>query len=212
METEQIVCESLITPLHVPAGHSSRERKANPRFTSFVQVRGSIPLYWTQENVNMSPKPPIERKFIPLAPGPFRFLTRSACTVAIVDPYFSAAAVHFDDLLGRHGAPITVLNLIKVFTSQIVRDAALIVRTMKQKERAPRESKLLGEFKQCIDYLNQFLPEEHRIGYIAWDLAAANRQSVLSFLFKRDRIAHASSTQERPRRHRHPRRHRRRND
>lgn len=31
-----------------------------------------------------------------------------------MDPYFAAAALHFDDLLGRYGGPITVLNLIKV--------------------------------------------------------------------------------------------------
>lgn len=70
VETEQIVSEALTTPFHVPAPHTHRHlssglqhqnRKPNPRFTSFVQVRGSIPLYWSQESVNMSPKPPIER-------------------------------------------------------------------------------------------------------------------------------------------------------
>ncbi|SCV68789.1 BQ2448_910 [Microbotryum intermedium] len=147
VETEQIVSDALTTPFHSPsaAAHqhpASREshqnRKPNPRFTSFVQVRGSIPLFWSQESINMSPKPPIE--------------------LTIVDPYFTAAALHFDDLLGRYGGPISILNLIK------------------QKERTPRESKLLPEFKQCIDYLNQFLPEEHKIEYIAWDLAAANKR------------------------------------
>lgn len=34
--------------------------------------------------------------------------------MTVIDPYFSAAALHFDDLLGRYGGPITVLNLIKV--------------------------------------------------------------------------------------------------
>ncbi|SCZ96130.1 BZ3501_MvSof-1269-A2-R1_Chr1-3g01972 [Microbotryum saponariae] len=147
VETEQIVSDALTTSFHSPSaathqhpatGESHQNRRPNPRFTSFVQVRGSIPLFWSQESINMSPKPPIE--------------------LTIVDPYFTAAALHFDDLLGRYGGPITILNLIK------------------QKERTPRESKLLPEFKQCIDYLNQFLPDEHKIEYIAWDLAAANKR------------------------------------
>lgn len=66
VETEQIVSEALTTAFHAPVttdpGHS--RRKPNPRFTSFVQVRGSIPLYWAQETTNMSPKPPIERELI----------------------------------------------------------------------------------------------------------------------------------------------------
>lgn len=70
VESEQIVSEALTTPFHAPAvdphRHShpgeERKRRPNPRFTSFVQVRGSIPLYWSQESVNMSPKPPIERE------------------------------------------------------------------------------------------------------------------------------------------------------
>lgn len=51
-----------------------------------------------------------------------------------------------------------------------------------QKERTPRESKLLKEFKECIDYLNQFLgaATEEKIRYIPWDIAAANKQSVPS--------------------------------
>ena len=61
VETEQIVTEALTTPFYTvpPSGN----RKPNPRYTSFVQVRGSIPLYWSQESINMSPKPPIERAF-----------------------------------------------------------------------------------------------------------------------------------------------------
>lgn len=40
------------------------------------------------------------------------------CLVTVVDPFYSAAALHFDDLLSRYGAPITVLNLIKVRLSR----------------------------------------------------------------------------------------------
>ena len=30
------------------------------------------------------------------------------------DPFFAAAALHFDNMFKRYGAPIIVLNLIKV--------------------------------------------------------------------------------------------------
>lgn len=32
----------------------------------------------------------------------------------LIDPFYSAAALHFDDLFERYGTPIFVLNLIKV--------------------------------------------------------------------------------------------------
>ena len=35
-------------------------------------------------------------------------------TVNLIDPFYSAAALHFDNLFERYGAPIFVLNLIKV--------------------------------------------------------------------------------------------------
>ena len=36
------------------------------------------------------------------------------CPVNLVDPFYSAAALHFDNLFERYGAPVYVLNLIKV--------------------------------------------------------------------------------------------------
>ncbi|KAI3488025.1 hypothetical protein L1887_47995 [Cichorium endivia] len=45
----------------------------SPRYTSYVMMRGSIPVYWTQDSTNMSPRPPIE--------------------ISLVDPYYSAAAL-----------------------------------------------------------------------------------------------------------------------
>lgn len=109
----------------------------NPNLTSYVQHRGSIPLYWTQDNTGVTPKPPIE--------------------LNLVDPFYSAAALHFDNLFERYGAPIYVLNLVK------------------SKERTPRESKLLVEFTNAINYLNQFLPEDKRIIHKAWDMSRASK-------------------------------------
>ena len=45
---------------------------------------------------------------------------------------------------------------------------------MQSREKVPRESILLKEFTQCITYLNQFLPDENRIHYIAWDMSRAS--------------------------------------
>ncbi|KAH9883762.1 SacI-like domain-containing protein [Xylariomycetidae sp. FL2044] len=131
VETEQIVSESLTTSFHSPGP----KLYASPQYTSYVQHRGSIPLYWTQDNIGVAPKPPIE--------------------LNLVDPFYTAAALHFDNLFERYGSPIYVLNLVKA------------------RERAPRESKLLQEYSNAIEYLNQFLPDEHRIIHKAWDMSRA---------------------------------------
>lgn len=120
---------------------------ASPRYTSYVMMRGSIPVYWTQDTTNMSPRPPIE--------------------VSLVDPYYSAAALHFDELFHRYGTPVIVLNLIK------------------KKEKQEREVKLLRAFGECVTYLNQFLPTSKKIRYIAWDMSQASKdhaQDVIGIL------------------------------
>ncbi|KDN48439.1 hypothetical protein K437DRAFT_290418 [Tilletiaria anomala UBC 951] len=154
VETEQIVNEPLTSPFFAPGtGESSREGATyqpfipSPRFTSYVMHRGSIPIYWTQDSTNMSPRPPIE--------------------ISVVDPYYSAAALHFDDMFRRYGAPVIILNLIK------------------SKEKQPREVKLLRAFGECVNYLNQFLPEEKKLKYIAWDMSRASKsrdQDVIGVL------------------------------
>jgi hypothetical protein len=86
-----------------------------------------------------------------------------------VDPFFSAAALHFENLFFRYGSPVIVLNLIK------------------QKEKTRRESILGKEFSQAITYLNQFLPKEKQIKYIAWDMSRASKsadQDVIGYLEK----------------------------
>lgn len=133
VETEQIVNDMLTTSFHAPGPTLF----SNPRFTSYVQHRGSIPLYWSQENTGVTPKPDINMN--------------------LVDPFYSAAALHFDDLFERYGAPVYVLNLVKA------------------RERTERESKLLREFTTAIEYLNQSLPEDKKIIYKAWDMSRASK-------------------------------------
>lgn len=131
VETEQIVSEMLTTSFHAPGP----KMFSNPNYTSYVHHRGSIPLYWTQDNSGVSPKPDID--------------------VNMTDPFYQPAAMHFDDLFKRYGCPIYVLNLIK------------------SRERTPRESKLLTEFQNALTYLNQFLPEDKKILYKAFDMSRA---------------------------------------
>ncbi|KAH9893933.1 SacI homology domain-containing protein [Cubamyces lactineus] len=151
VETEQIVSETLTTPFYYPASKDAPDgkqgRRPSPNYTSYVQYRGSIPVFWTQEVTSMSPKPPIE--------------------IPVMDPFYTAAARHFDDLFRRYGSPIMILNLIK------------------KREPQPRESKLLEEYTQCVRYLNQFLPQDKRMIYRAWDMARAYKektQDVISYL------------------------------
>jgi hypothetical protein len=75
-------------------------------FTSFVHTRGSIPLYWSQDPKQV-PKPPINIDF--------------------VDPFATIAARHFEQLLSRFGAPILILNLVKVVIYACIDDRSLKV-------------------------------------------------------------------------------------
>ncbi|EKM74897.1 hypothetical protein AGABI1DRAFT_132740 [Agaricus bisporus var. burnettii JB137-S8] len=151
VETEQIVSEALTTPFYYPCGSSENKqqnrRRPSPNYTSYVQYRGSIPVLWVQETNSMTPKPPIE--------------------ISVVDPFYTAASKHFDNLFRRYGAPITILNLVK------------------KREPVPRESKLLEEYTQCVKYLNQFLPKGKKMIYHAWDISRAHKdkeRDVLGYL------------------------------
>lgn len=131
VETEQIVAEKLTTSFHAPGPRLY----SNPTYTSFLHYRGSIPLYWTQDNSGVTPKPGIDIK--------------------LSDPFYQPAALHFDHLFERYGCPIYVLNLVKA------------------REKVPRESKLLYELQECINYLNQSLPDDSKIKYKAYDMSRA---------------------------------------
>lgn len=135
VETEQIVSDMLVSSFHDPKYGFFN----NPRFTSFVQHRGSIPLYWTQD-LNKLPKPPIE--------------------VNLSDPYYQSSAIHFNNLFKRYGLPIIILNLIKT------------------KERQPRELKLNQHFKDCVTYLNKFLPKAKKLQFIGFDMSKNSKKNL----------------------------------
>ncbi|XP_048480686.1 polyphosphoinositide phosphatase isoform X2 [Plutella xylostella] len=67
-------------------------RRSN-RFSSFVQLRGSIPAYWSQDISKMVPKP--------------------AISIDLGDPFAEVPARHINNLMRRYGAPIMILNLVK---------------------------------------------------------------------------------------------------
>ncbi|OMJ17462.1 Polyphosphoinositide phosphatase [Smittium culicis] len=58
VETEQIIHTMDTTSFDLPY----LGKNSNPSYTSFVQHRGSIPLFWSQDTSAMNPKPPIERE------------------------------------------------------------------------------------------------------------------------------------------------------
>ncbi|XP_060590495.1 polyphosphoinositide phosphatase-like isoform X1 [Ruditapes philippinarum] len=81
VETEQIVYDTSVTDLH------------KSKIASFVQMRGSIPVYWSQDISKMVPKPVIQ--------------------LDQRDPYFQTAGIHFNKCLYRYGSPVLLLNLVK---------------------------------------------------------------------------------------------------
>ncbi|GLU22510.1 hypothetical protein SLE2022_385810 [Rubroshorea leprosula] len=80
VETEQIVSED------VPVGSPMQ-------ISSVVQIRGSIPLFWSQKTSRLNLKPDIR-------------LSKN-------DPNYKATRLHFENLVERYGNPIIILNLIK---------------------------------------------------------------------------------------------------
>ncbi|KAK6147581.1 hypothetical protein DH2020_018493 [Rehmannia glutinosa] len=80
VETEQILFED------VPEGMPLQ-------ISSVVQIRGSIPLFWSQETSRLNIKPDI-------------ILSKR-------DQTYEATRLHFENLVERYGNPIIILNLIK---------------------------------------------------------------------------------------------------
>lgn len=78
---------------HEQIVHDESNTVTGGTFSSYLQVRGSIPTFWTQESSIAMPKPPIE--------------------INRVDPTYRATQAHFEDLLQRYGSPVVVLDLVK---------------------------------------------------------------------------------------------------
>ncbi|XP_078256020.1 polyphosphoinositide phosphatase isoform X2 [Rhinoraja longicauda] len=139
VETEQIIHDASV--MSFSAGS----------YSSYVQVRGSVPLYWSQDISTMMPKPPI--------------------TLDQADPFAHVAALHFDQMLQRFGSPIIILNLVK------------------KREKRKHERILSEALFSAVTYLNQFLPPEYGIHYIAWDMAKYTKSKLCNVLDRLNLIA-----------------------
>uniref|UniRef100_A0A8C2ZII7 FIG4 phosphoinositide 5-phosphatase n=1 Tax=Cyclopterus lumpus TaxID=8103 RepID=A0A8C2ZII7_CYCLU len=139
VETEQIINDASV--MSFTAGS----------YSSYVQVRGSVPLYWSQDISTMMPKPPIR--------------------LDQADPYAHVAALHFDQMLQRFGSPIIILNLVK------------------KREKRKHEKILSEELYPAVINLNQFLPPENCIDYIAWDMARYTKSKLCNVLDRLSMIA-----------------------
>ncbi|CAC5356847.1 FIG4 [Mytilus coruscus] len=139
VETEQIVHDASITFLD------------RTKLTSFVQMRGSVPLFWSQDVSTMVPKP--------------------AISLDQKDPYAKVSGHHFNQLLHRYGSPVIILNLVK------------------KREKRRHESILSEEYKDVVDYLNQFLPEDQCMRYVDFDMAYFSKRKNIDVLSRLAKIA-----------------------
>ena len=83
VETEHILNDSGLGRELVDMMHSA-----------YVQVRGSVPLFWSQTSDGMSPKPDV--------------------TLEHTDPLFTATRRHLTGLVTSYGVPLLVLDLLKI--------------------------------------------------------------------------------------------------
>lgn len=80
---------------HQIDGNSFLFNNSHTIFSSYVQMRGSIPTYWQQETSLTQPKPPI--------------------VINRLDSDYKPTISHFQNLFQRYGYPIIVLDLIKLY-------------------------------------------------------------------------------------------------
>jgi hypothetical protein len=119
VETEQIVWDV-----------SSSTSLETGKFTSFVQRRGSVPLFWSQDpsTRGVVGKPPI--------------------FVDLVEPHALTTAAHFRDLRRKYGHPIIVMNLVKRREKRHFENVL--------HEQFLKNVRYLNQFRKpgkCIDYI-----------------------------------------------------------
>ncbi|GAB1295054.1 Polyphosphoinositide phosphatase [Apodemus speciosus] len=160
VETEQILCDASV--MSFTAGS----------YSSYVQVRGSVPLFWSQDISTMMPKPPITCAWAGLlGAAAFSAVIQDDDCLDQADPFAHVAALHFDQMLQRFGSPIIILNLVK------------------EREKRKHERILSEELVAAVTYLNQFLPPEHTIIYIPWDMARYTKSKLCNVLDRLNVIA-----------------------
>lgn len=141
--------------------------------TSIVQVRGSIPTFWTQETSVTNPKPPI-------------ILPR-------VDPSYSASVEHFADLIRRYSTPVLVLDLIKQQEKRkregiVGREYRNAVQVSVPKTTRWFNKILTDVFSQVI---NSYMPKHMQVRYCALDFSRVSKTRVpLKRVFSKHMMTH----------------------
>lgn len=154
---------------HEQVLHDESKSMASGVYCSYLQVRGSLPVYWTQESSVTMPKPPIE-------------LNR-------VDPSYTATRLHFEDLMKRYSSPIVVLDLVKqsekrereVRVGNEFRHA--ISKSYCRLALSPCGSDLEPLFLQShvwpLDYINGTIEPVHKVRYCALDYSHISKHRNL---------------------------------
>ncbi|CAI5475844.1 unnamed protein product [Closterium sp. Yama58-4] len=113
------------------------------------------------------------------------------------DPMYTAARLHFENLMERYGRPVIILNLIKVqcgtvqygtvpaavltlWSSTSAPSTSSILNFIKTVEKHPREMILRREFAMAVAYLNRVLPPDSSLTYIHWDFSRYAKRECLA--------------------------------
>jgi hypothetical protein len=165
VETEQIVDASASASASasrssfVGATRLTRSRSAPIAVSSAVQMRGSIPVFWSQEASVVAARPEI----VLSARNGERGELASARA-------YDATARHFDLCEARYGAPTVALSLIR------------------SNERRRREETLRDALREALETVNEARLEagRERVACVHWDFAKHMRRGVAGTHSRKD--------------------------
>ncbi|KAH7716085.1 polyphosphoinositide phosphatase [Aphelenchoides avenae] len=144
VETEQIVWDMSSTPT-LETG----------KFTAFVQRRGSVPLFWSQDPATRGVvgKPPI--------------------FVDLVEPNALTTAAHFRELRRKYGHPIVIMNLVK---RREKRHGENVLH-----EQFLKNVRYLNQFRKpgrCLDYICFDVAKCNKTGQVLQRLGQLGTRSI----------------------------------
>ncbi|KAL3082890.1 hypothetical protein niasHS_010692 [Heterodera schachtii] len=149
VETEQVVWDTS-SPLSFRSG----------KFSSFIQRRGSVPLFWSQDPTHRgSPmvvgKPPI--------------------LIDRVEPHALTTAKHFRELGRKYGHPLVVLNLVK--REEHRHNENLLHKIFLKTVRYLNDFRRVGE---CIDYISFDVSRCNKSGRVLQRLEEIGQRVAMS--------------------------------